>query len=96
MTSAHVLEACNIRGLALSLEGDSLRVRGPSGAREELLPAIREHKAEIVALLRKEQSAPTPHRWARGPFGEQVDLFGLNRFEDPNRDSPFPRGSQCN
>jgi len=112
MTGASVLALCDSRGVTLTLEGNGFRAAGPKSAREELKPLVLEHKAEIVALLRAPDPAPTtgeqvtsssptsasssPHRWARGPFGEQVDLFGLNCFEDPNRDSPYPRGSQCN
>jgi hypothetical protein len=48
---------CVSRGLRLSPVGDGVRVDGPKDARAELREAIREHKTELVSLLRAQRQA---------------------------------------
>ncbi len=52
MTAASVLTLCVSRGLRLAPAGDGVRVHGPKAVRDELRESIREHKTELVSLLR--------------------------------------------
>jgi hypothetical protein len=52
VTAASVLTLCVSRGLRLSPAGDGVRVNGPKAVRDELRESIREHKTELVSLLR--------------------------------------------
>ena len=52
MSARALLVACARCGVSLTPEGDGIRVRGPRLARDELLPEIRTHKAELLVLLK--------------------------------------------
>ena len=51
MTAADLIRQCRSRGVVLSTKDGRLTYRGPRDAIEGLLPAIRRHKAEIIAEL---------------------------------------------
>lgn len=53
MTALALLDACARRGVTLAPEGDAIRVRGPRKARDELLPAIRSLKPELLDVLKR-------------------------------------------
>ena len=55
---------CVSRGLRLAPAGDGVRVDGPKDARAELRETIREHKAEILALLRGQRQEEVSRAWA--------------------------------
>jgi hypothetical protein len=55
---------CVSRGLRLAPAGDGVRVDGPKDARAELRETIREHKAEILALLRAQRQEELSRAWA--------------------------------
>jgi hypothetical protein len=69
LTAASIIALCASRGLRLSPAGDGVRLVGPKDARAELREAIREHKAELVSLLRSQRqaevSAAFAHSFAR-------------------------------
>jgi hypothetical protein len=52
VTAASVLTLCVSRGLRLAPAGAGVRVDGPKAVRDELREAIREHKTELLDLLR--------------------------------------------
>ena len=64
MTGASIMALCVSRGLRLAPAGDGVRVDGPKDARAELRETIREHKAEILALLRAQRQEELSRAWA--------------------------------
>jgi hypothetical protein len=60
MTVAAILDACARRGVTLIAEGDALRARGPKSALDELRPAIRVLKPELVKTLSRELDSASP------------------------------------
>jgi hypothetical protein len=63
MTAAAVLREATSCGVAVSLNGDSLALKATSKPSPALLEKLREHKAEILTLLRMEiaaEAAPPP------------------------------------
>jgi len=96
VTALALLETCSQRGVTLTPEGDGLRVRGPRPARDELLPAIRRLKPELLKVLKSPAlfSAPNttmcgtttrplaPMGWGYDWKGTLVDLRGLRPGED--------------
>ena len=65
MTAIAILAMCADRGVTLTLEGEGIRVRGPSPARGELLPDIRAHKPELLQILKSPAQPGT-----RTPLGD--------------------------
>ena len=51
MTAAALVAELRARGVSLEPEGDRLRVRPTRLVRPEELAALRQHKAEVLALL---------------------------------------------
>lgn len=62
MDAVTLLDRARAAGLDVRLDGDRLQVRGPRGV-EALIERLREHKAEIIALLRAE-AAPKVCSWS--------------------------------
>ncbi|HIJ82989.1 MAG: hypothetical protein HW380_2957 [Magnetococcales bacterium] len=58
MGANEILKALNGSGLILSLVGESIRVAPPGKLTDEFRALIREHKAELVELLRKPNDPP--------------------------------------
>ena len=57
MTAQTVLDKLYRRGVRFRVDGDKLRTRGPVGAvTPSDLAALREHKAEAMAIVRDEES----------------------------------------
>ncbi len=57
MNAQTILEGLHRRGVRFSVNGDKLRTRGPVGVvTQDDLSALREHKAEVLAILREEES----------------------------------------
>jgi hypothetical protein len=52
MTAIAVLTLCQARGVQLIPDGDRIVLRGPKNARDEMRPAIRAHKLELLAALK--------------------------------------------
>ena len=52
MSAAELLTRARAAGVELILNGDRLRVRAPQRPPDDLLEALRAHKAELLALLR--------------------------------------------
>lgn len=107
MSAARLLTTCADRGVTLTPEGDGLRVRGPRPARDELLPAIRKLKPELLKVLKRPALPGTttkttarplaPMGWGFDWKGTLVDLRGLRPGEDsrpPSFTSPKPAGLQ--
>jgi hypothetical protein len=90
MSARALLATCAQRGVTLTPEGDGLRVRGPRPARDELLPAIRKLKPELLAVLKRPAlpgttSMATTHApscpgpaWQKDWCGRWVNLAGLH------------------
>ena len=49
--TVEILSRCRALGITIHVSGDSLRARGPAEQVKALLPAIREHKPEILRAL---------------------------------------------
>jgi hypothetical protein len=65
MTALGILSLCAARGVKLVLEGgDRITLEGPQAARDEVRETIREHKAEILALLRAQRQEEVSRAWA--------------------------------
>ena len=107
MSARALLAACAERGVTLTPEGDGLRVRGPRPARDELLPAIRKLKPELLKVLKRPALFSTvatttarplaPTGWGFDWKGTLVDLRGLRGVEDdrpPIYTAPKPGGLQ--
>ncbi len=57
MTAQTILDGLHKRGVSFSVTGDKLRTRGPVGVVTQAdLAALREHKAEAMAIVRDEES----------------------------------------
>ena len=96
MSALELLATCAQRGVTLTPEGDGLRVRGPRPARDELLPAIRKLKPELLKVLKHPALFSTttttmsgtttrplaPIGWGYDWKGTLVDLRGLRPGED--------------
>lgn len=62
MKTAELLERAFNTGVILELNGaDKIKLTGDKGAIRELLPEIKEHKAELVRLLSGDQAPVLPH-----------------------------------
>lgn len=62
--AASILARCDLAGVALEARGDRLRFDARHGLPDDLRRDLVEHKAEVLALLRLEDSsAPTAPLW---------------------------------
>ena len=88
MNAADLIEACKRRGVALTIEGDRLRVLATDGRPlpVALLEELRHHKPAIMAELRRRQPAhnlavmmelPDGRRFWLAPDGMRFDAGGL-------------------
>ncbi|MBF0563101.1 MAG: hypothetical protein HQL37_14055 [Alphaproteobacteria bacterium] len=90
MTSAHrLLRAVAGFGGIVRLHDGNLRVAAPRPLPDDLRNGLREHKAEIVALLLAgpvdASSAPPPVRQSAPSFDAVFDAFGLDPLLDQDR-----------
>jgi hypothetical protein len=95
MSAATLLATCARLGVALTVEGESIRVRGPAHVRDQLLPEIRRLKPELRKVLHQ-AGCPGP-TWQKDWRGRWVDLAGLRPGEDgrpPIFTAPKPVGVQ--
>jgi len=76
---AKVLEQARALGVRLSVNGDRLRYQGTPEAVQTILPALKEHKAELMAaLLAANDPGARGYRWlVRQPSGESFEVCGL-------------------
>ncbi|MGB8294733.1 MAG: hypothetical protein WCG85_04835 [Polyangia bacterium] len=74
MTGAGIMALCVSRGLRLSPAGDGLLVAGPKDARAELRETIREHKQELVSLLRSQRQTEVSTAFAEA-FARLGNLY---------------------
>lgn len=72
MSAIATMRDATASGHTLSLEGDALRCRPTPGP--ELLAQLREHKAEIVGILRRQRCCDC----AAEPGPVEIGGFGLN------------------
>jgi len=85
VTSSELLEALASRGLTLRLDGEKLALQGDARllADTTLVQALRERKAELIALLREHQGNITAIARATGWNRVQIHRW-LKRFDlDP-------------
>lgn len=67
MSARALLEAAAAEGLTLGVEGHSLIIETDRDPPAELLAKLRQHKGEILALLRPlPESADMPRNWTEG------------------------------
>ncbi len=75
MTAASLLALCVSRGLRLAPSGAGVHVAGPLTVRDEMREEIREHKAELVSLLRDGRMAETQALYGQA-FGRLGAVYG--------------------
>ena len=81
MTGGQVLAVLKSRGVVLEPQGDRLHYRAPRGIlTPELRQALAEHKAEIMALLRRPRLVLAPPRWHAEEVGRRVEEEGVCVF----------------
>ena len=57
MNASAILDGLHRRGVRFSVDGDLIRWQAPTGVMTEAdLTALREHKAEVLAIIREEES----------------------------------------
>ena len=65
MNAQAILDTLHRRGVSFSVNGDTLRTRGPVGAVTQAdLDVLRKHKAEAMAIIRDEESDRIEERGA--------------------------------
>ena len=65
MNAQTILDSLHQRGVSFSVNGDTLRTRGPVGAVTRAdLDVLRKHKAEAMAIIRDEESDRIEERGA--------------------------------
>ena len=65
MSAAALLNGLHLRGVRLRIDGDRLRWFAPVGVMTEAdLAALREHKPDVLAIIREEQSDALEERAA--------------------------------
>jgi len=58
--AATILGRARALGVSLRVEGDRIKAKGPQPAIEQILPALREHKPELLAALSGTTAIPDP------------------------------------
>ena len=94
MTAMAILEAASQRGILLEARGGELRYRAPRGSlTPELRETLRQHKAEILAVLQSEQPGggmglcPGPEK-CKGCYSVGV-IDGRERYIHPPKGKPI-------
>ena len=65
MNAQTILDSLHRRGVSFSVNGDKLLMRGPVGVMTDAdLSALRQHKAEAMAIIRDEESDRIEERGA--------------------------------
>lgn len=83
MTAWALMDLAARKGLTLAADGARLKVTGPATARAELRDALKDRKAEILALLRAAEQGGRPvmppdgpgQEWHRDWQGRPVNLW---------------------
>lgn len=65
MNAASLIESLAWRGISVLADGDTIKVSPASGLTDEDRLAIRDHKAELLALLGRQPDAPRLGSFAR-------------------------------
>jgi hypothetical protein len=82
MTPSAFLDGLRARELTLSLDGDHLRLAGPPEAVTDKVRAfVREHKPQLVELLRERVSRADVAETFAPSGGRSEALFGIERHE---------------
>lgn len=85
MTAAAVYAECAAAGVKLSINGDKLGIKAHSSPSAELMEALREHKAELLAYLtaaaNNEKAAPRADLF---PTDNAAPASPLTRDLDPD------------
>jgi hypothetical protein len=74
VTAASIIALCASRGLRLAPAGDGVRVDGPAAVRAELREMIRQHKAEVLALLHSQRQVEVSTAYSQA-FGRLAALY---------------------
>jgi hypothetical protein len=84
MNPAEVLEGAITHGLRLSISADeNIRILGDQKIIDEWLPLIREHKSEIIFLLRREQRQKHVMEMLASNPGVKYFVVAENSQSDP-------------
>ena len=75
MTASAIIALCAARGLRLAPAGDGVHVSGPKAIRDELREVVRQHKTELVGLLRAQRQEEVSRVWAAA-YGRLECQFG--------------------
>ena len=79
MNAAEILDRATSAGIEIFLIGDRVRVRAPQQPPVDLLEAMRQHKAELLALL---DTRPRRHSYRFRLHGNEGG--GLYLTDEPN------------
>ena len=79
MQASEILEFCQENGVQLWVNGETLQYKPASKVPPELLPEIREHKLEIMALLPN----PLPAAFDRPPQSREETVELMDYLADP-------------
>jgi hypothetical protein len=89
MTAKAVMKEASVVGVQLRLDGEKLAMKAAAKPPDELLTKIKEHKAEIVALMRSKQFlAAVQTIW---PEARTLRPNGPKTLNSANRSSLFER-----
>lgn len=84
MSAADALKGARAAGLELMVDGDALALSAASAPPAAVLDALRQHKTEIIALLRRGSDGWSREDW-QGYFDERAGIAefdgGLSRAE---------------
>ena len=84
MSAWGIMDLAARKGLTLKPDGNLLRVTGPAAARAELRNALKDHKSEILLLLRAAEKGGRPAmppdepgkaEWHRDWQGQPANLW---------------------
>jgi hypothetical protein len=84
VSAAQALRAAREAGVQVEVGGDGLKLTAATRPPQDVVDDLKRHKAEVMALLRREQSAWTAEDW-RAYFDERAGIAeydgGLSRKE---------------
>ena len=77
MSAAAIIERARNLGVSLRAEGDKIKARGPRPAVEQILPVLRTHKPELLAVLAKPRLDPNESsgHWLIVRAPERVEMY---------------------
>ena len=74
MTPQAILTRAKSMGISLLVDGEQIRVRGPREAIEEMAPMVKQHKPELLAMLKPPRQATRIATTAFSSQGEGADM----------------------